>query len=170
MLSEEEIKSKVYQLLEATQMGYEFPLPIEKIASYLGFTCHLYIPDEDIKDIASALSHTKKKIYVNQDNPIEQQLYTVARKIGHIVLHGDDRDYIHEAETTLTWQEKEAEIFAIHLLMPDHAFEAAWEKHKNDFNALANYFGVLPSMLAAKAASLKLNLPDLEKLSDSSNV
>jgi Zn-dependent peptidase ImmA (M78 family) len=156
MLSEEEIRIKANQLLEATQMESQFPLPIEKIASYLGFKCHLYIPDEDIKDIASALSHTKKKIYVNQDNPFEQQLYTVARKIGHIVLHGDDRDYIDEAKPTTDWQAKEAETFAIHLLMPDKAFQEMWLQYPNNFAILALYFGVTASIVEAKANSLGL--------------
>ncbi len=155
IMKEPEILTKANQLLKATGLHTKFPLPIEKIAQHLGFECHFYIPDADIEDIATAVSHLKKKIYVNQNNPTELQRFSIARRIGNLVLHGDNQDYIDQI--TSDPKGKEADFFAENLLMPESIFSAQWQKTKGNINSLANYFGVSSLRIKQRAAILGLH-------------
>ncbi len=142
MLTDNIIQAKAKQLLEETGLGDTYPLPIEIIVEYLGFQCHFYIPDKDIEDISSAVSHTKKKIYINQNNTNEQQLFSIAHKVGHIVLHGDNHDYIDSPNFNNNSKGEEAELFAMELLMPEEIFHLKWNQTNQNYKKLANFFGV----------------------------
>lgn len=151
-----EIQAKVSSLLTETRSGNEFPLPLEQIVKYLGFECHFYIPDKDIADIASAVSHLKRKIYVNQNNLIELQRFSIACRIGNLALHGSNRDYIDQIDSARDPQAKEAEFFAETLLMPEPAFSAQWHKTQGNVATLSAYFGVSPLKISRRAAGLHL--------------
>lgn len=156
MLTDEAIQAKANQLLDETGLGDTFPLPIEIIVEYLGFQCHFYIPDKDIEDISSAVSHTKKKIYINQNNTTEQQLFTIAHKVGHIVLHGDNHDYIDSPNFDNTSKGEEAELFAMALLMPEEIFLKKWRQTNKDYKKLALYFGVDEAIIKKRASHVGL--------------
>jgi Zn-dependent peptidase ImmA (M78 family)/DNA-binding XRE family transcriptional regulator len=55
---------------------------------------------------------------------VERQIFTAAHELGHLVLHLSDYqvDQREEAEE----QEREANLFAGHFLMPDEAFQREW--------------------------------------------
>ncbi len=156
MLTDEIIQAKANQLLEETGLGDTYPLPIEIIVEYLGFQCHFYIPDKDIEDISSAVSHTKKKIYINQNNTVEQQLFTIAHKVGHIVLHGDNHDYIDNPNFNNTSKGEEAELFAMALLMPEEIFLKKWHQTNKDYKKLALFFGVDEIVIKKRAMNIGL--------------
>jgi len=156
MFTEDEIKQRVAHLLAATGLAAVFPMPVEKIAEHLGFECHYYIPDEDINDIAGAVSHSNKKIYVNQNNSYFQQRQCIASKIGHLVLHGTDQDYIGYLHYTGDPQERAAKYFAYNLLMPEIIFKQKWQETRQDINQLAQFFGVNQLMVIDRADSLNL--------------
>ena len=156
MLTDDIIQAKANQLLEETGLGDTYPLPIEIIVEYLGFQCHFYIPDKDIEDIASAVSHTKKKIYINQNNTTEQQLFSIAHKVGHIVLHGDNHDYIDSPNHYKNSKGEEAELFALDLLMPKEIFSKKWQQVNHDNIKLSHYFGVTVEVIKKRASQIGL--------------
>jgi Zn-dependent peptidase ImmA (M78 family) len=57
--------------------------------------------------------------------PIERQIFTVAHELGHLLLHKDSFDASREEESAE--EEREANLFAGVLLLPDDAFRAEWE-------------------------------------------
>jgi len=156
MFQEVSIQEKAAALLAETGLEGNFPLPVEKVVQHLGFECHFYIPDKDIEDIASAVSYLKRKIYVNQNNSIPQQRFSIARKIGCLVLHGDNQDYIGYLRLTDDPKDKAAETFAQNLLMPEKTFREQWTKTKHDIVAMANFFGVSQFLISSRASSLGL--------------
>lgn len=156
MVTEDIIQYKAKQLLINTGCSNTFPLPIEMIVEYLGFQCHFYIPDKDIEDISSAVSHSKKKIYINQNNTPEQQLFSIAHKVGHIVLHGDNHDYIDSPNIHKNLQSEEAEKFAMELLMPEEHYCKMWHKTNHDIQKLSQIFGVSRELIQKRAKQLGL--------------
>lgn len=153
-MTEAEIKEKAARLLEETDAS--FPVPVEKIAAYLGVECHLYIPDKDVADIAAVFSHAKKKIYVNQNNSILQQRLAIARKIGYIVLYGADADYISYLHATSDQREHFIENFVKNLLMPEMAFRQQWRMMNKNISKLAGFFGASQFLISSRARSLNL--------------
>lgn len=133
----------------------EFPVPIEKIADYLGFSCYLFKPDERTANISGAVNHLKKKIYVNENESAQRQAFTVAHEIGHIVLHGD-QDYIDYRDGSNNEKERQADDYAANLLMPADVFIYKWKEFDKNFNKLSNFFGVSKPALGVRAANLGL--------------
>lgn len=153
---EAEILKKIDELTNKLGLISNFPLPVEQIARHLGFRCHLYIPDEDIENITSAVNHVKKKIYVNQNNSLDIQRFSIAKILGNIILHGNNQDYIAQIEPAQTLQEKEAEFFAENLLMPKAEFCAQWQHTQANIHKVANYFGISLFRVTQRAMALGL--------------
>lgn len=156
MLKEDEIKQRAERLLAVTGLGARFPLPVEKVVQHIGYACHFYIPDEDIEDIAGAVNHLNKKIYINQNNTLLQQRLCIARKVGCIVLHGDEQDYICYLQSTDDPKERAADYFAENLLMPETIFKQKWYETKQDRDKLAQFFGVSQLAITNRAYTLHL--------------
>jgi Zn-dependent peptidase ImmA (M78 family)/DNA-binding XRE family transcriptional regulator len=57
---------------------------------------------------------------------VERQIFTAAHELGHLLLHRDDFDPIEIAEDLEA--EREADVFAAHLLMPEARFEKEWQE------------------------------------------
>lgn len=59
---------------------------------------------------------------------VERWIFTAAHELGHILLHTEayDRERGHEEES----EEREADKFASHFLMPDEGFEAEWKQSR----------------------------------------
>lgn len=56
---------------------------------------------------------------------VEDRIFTIARELGHLVLHPDAYDVSQTAEDKE--EDREASVFASHFLMPDKAFRKEWE-------------------------------------------
>ncbi|MBN1424118.1 ImmA/IrrE family metallo-endopeptidase [Candidatus Fermentibacteria bacterium] len=63
-----------------------------------------------------------------EEIPVERQIFTAAHELGHLLLHGDSYRTDRVDEDPL--QEKEANRFAAHFLMPPGEFSAEWEKNR----------------------------------------
>lgn len=59
--------------------------------------------------------------------PVERQIFTAAHELGHLILHQDS--FNPEVEKEDDQQEKEADLFASHFLMPQDAFKAEWDRN-----------------------------------------
>lgn len=57
---------------------------------------------------------------------VERWIYSAVHELGHLILHLAAYDPAKEAEDRN--EEREADIFAAHLLMPDDAFHAKWDE------------------------------------------
>lgn len=134
----------------------EFPVPVEKIADFLGFSCYLFKSNEKTANVSGAVNHKEKKIYINEKESAQRQAFTVAHEIGHIILHGDQEDYIDYRSGAITPKEKEADDYAANLLMPDDVFIYKWKEFDKDFNKLSNFFGVSKPAIGVRANNLHL--------------
>ena len=67
-------------------------------------------------------------VNTSQENTVERRIFTVAHEFGHICLHGDSfgRDE-SEDDNRSKAEEKEADLFAGHFLLPDTGFDKEWK-------------------------------------------
>lgn len=57
---------------------------------------------------------------------VERWIFTAAHELGHLLLHGDAYDVRESAERPE--EEREADVFASHFLMPQAVFEKEWKE------------------------------------------
>lgn len=151
------VQQQANELLAKAGVVGEIPVPVEKIVEYLGFECHSFEPDAKTIDIAGAVNHRNKKIFINKSDSPKKQRFTVAHEIGHIVLHGAQEDYIdYRRNNSTNPKEREAESFAGCLLMPSDIFSYQWKLLTSDINKLSTIFGVSTQAVAVRASILGL--------------
>lgn len=102
------------------------PIPICEIARELGMKVYETDFGKHRDNLSGFCDLEKGDIYVNNDELRLRQVFTIAHEIGHYVLH---RKQIDRKHTVLPRRksafhdspiEKEADMFAIALLMPRH--------------------------------------------------
>jgi len=108
---------KNYQSFVSIQ-GDCLPIPVKSIAEvYFKFG----ISEESFDDEVSGKLFLKSRIiYVNSNDSVVRQRFTIAHELGHIQLHTKriDRDIVISRKTDTGLLEKEANVFAASLLMP----------------------------------------------------
>ncbi len=68
-------------------------------------------------------------VNIREDIAVERRIFTVAHELGHLILHGASyRGERDEGEPKR--EEKEANLFASHFLMPSDAFDQAWNENR----------------------------------------
>jgi Zn-dependent peptidase ImmA (M78 family) len=149
----------------------KIPVHILTIAKSLGISVH----DEDFEDAVSGILIVKKVghvIGVNSKHPLFRKRFTIAHEIGHFVLHREQKSVFVDGSGTFhrnpesakvnQRQEREANLFAAHLLMPEGELRAYIERKALDpndeaaLNRMAKYFYVSPQALAIHLGTLKL--------------
>jgi len=58
--------------------------------------------------------------------PVERRIFSAAHELGHLMLHGEAYDVSQTEENKE--EEKEANLFAGHFLMPDEGFRKEWNE------------------------------------------
>jgi Zn-dependent peptidase ImmA (M78 family) len=132
--------------------GDELPVPVESIAEDL---LALRVEVRRDLDVSGMLLPLERKIYVRADEPEPRRRFTIAHELGHFVcqcLEGSEQPVYCRAEEigvdpTVKALEREANIFAANLLMPEPAVRAA---------AGENRFGVSEEALAWRLYNLGL--------------
>jgi Zn-dependent peptidase ImmA (M78 family) len=109
--------------------GDEFPVPVEAIA---GDLLGLYVEESDM-DCSGLLIPAERRVVVNAGEPAPRRRFTLAHEVGHWVcqvleghrapLYCRDLDLSEAADRAL---EREANVFAAELLMPEPSVRAAW--------------------------------------------
>src|SRR5437763_342190 len=117
--------------------GPEIPVPVESIAEdYLGLRV-----EQAYMDCSGMLLPTERLIRINaaegprNEPPLRRFRFTIAHELGHWICHALETaepavsycraiDLTQAADRSL---EREANIFAAELLMPERAIVAAWE-------------------------------------------
>ena len=136
--------------------GDEFPVPVELIAADL---FALRIEQSDAVDVSGMLLPAERRIVVNaaealhEDKPIRRQRFTIAHELGHWVCHCLEgkaphlqaaycraADIAHDVDRAV---EREANVFAAELLMPEQAVRATWAEAP-EVASVAERFRVSP--------------------------
>lgn len=125
--------------------GGEVPVPVEAVAEDL---LGLHVSESDLGGISGLLYPARRRIVVNEDDPPARKRFTVAHELGHWVCQclGTDEPqevFCRAEDVTLDPDakalEREANVFAAELLMPEPAVREAWS---GDPEATAAQFGV----------------------------
>jgi IrrE N-terminal-like domain len=145
--------------------GPEIPVPVESIAEdYLGLRI-----EQAYMDCSGMLLPTERLIRINaaegprNEAPLHRFRFTIAHELGHWICHaleGADPavsycrpiDLTEAADRSL---EREANVFAAELLMPETAVRAGWEE-LGSADALASRFDVSPSAMSWRLFSFGL--------------
>ena len=141
--------------------GPELPVPVESIAEdYLG----LRIEERCDIDVSGMLLPAERRIVLNaeeqvrgrNDPPLRRFRFTIAHEIGHWVCHcleglapSPEPSYCRPVDLTEAADralEREANVFAAELLMPEPAVREAW-KDFEDITACAARFDVSPTAM-----------------------
>jgi len=111
--------------------GAELPVPVERIAEDL---LGLAVTERDDLAVSGMLLPAEREIYLNAEDVPARRRFTLAHEVGHWVcqcLEGKGapvmcraEDVSESADRTL---EREANVFAAELLMPEPAVRAAWD-------------------------------------------
>jgi IrrE N-terminal-like domain len=151
-------------------VGPELPVPVEAIA---GDLLGLRVEESWDIDCSGMLLPAERRIVLNaneraggrNDPPLRRFRFTIAHEIGHWVCHCDEgRAPVVEpkycravdlTEVTDRAFEREANVFAAELLMPDPAVREAWEE-LGDMGACAARFDVSPTAMHWRAHNLGL--------------
>jgi hypothetical protein len=151
-----------------TYGGEGLPVPVEAIAEDL---LGLRIEERSDLECSGLLLPAEWTIVLNAaeavaDNgqPIRRRRFTIAHEIGHWVCHVVQagrtdpvfcraQDLSQDADRTL---EREANVFAAELLMPEPAVRAAWEE-LGDVAACAARFDVSPTAMQWRLFSFGLS-------------
>jgi Zn-dependent peptidase ImmA (M78 family) len=138
---------RAHQLREhyvATFGGDELPVPVEAIATdQLG----LHVSEADLNGVSGLLYPVRRHIVLNQAESLPRKRFTLAHELGHWICQCQDGQavevYCRAEDVTLDPDaravEREANVFAAELLMPESAVRDAWT---GDADACAASFGV----------------------------
>lgn len=124
--------------------GAELPVPVEAIAEDL---CGLAVEELRDLEVSGMLVPAERRIYLNMSEPEQRRRFTLAHEVGHWVCQCLDGAaapiYCRAAEIGLDPSvkalEREANVFAAELLMPEPAVRGTWS---GDPDESAERFGV----------------------------
>jgi Zn-dependent peptidase ImmA (M78 family) len=120
------LRERYHELFEAPKL----PVPVESIAEDL---LGLNVEEADLDGVSGLLYPAERQIYVNAAEPKTRQRFTLAHELGHWVcqhLEGQQEpvycrsDQVGVGEGRL--REREANVFAAELLMPEPLVRMAW--------------------------------------------
>jgi IrrE N-terminal-like domain len=146
--------------------GPELPVPVEAIAEDL---LGLRVEQEWGMEYSGLLLPAERRIVLNaaeaprDEAPLRRFRFTIAHEVGHWICHvvGADRaervlcrakDVSQDADRTL---EREANVFAAELLMPEPAVREAWDE-RPDVAVCASRFDVSPTAMQWRLHSFGL--------------
>jgi Zn-dependent peptidase ImmA (M78 family) len=156
----------------------EFPIQVERLLET--FNIKLYVTSELDDDISGLMvvKDDKALIAVNKNHRPNRQKFSIAHECGHYFLHRNSSRSFFDEHTVLFRDaassqgidplEIEANAFAAELLMPREYLEkyirnnpiSVFEEGGEEFQKMANYFGVSQQALAIRLTRLGL-APDL---------
>ena len=145
----------------ATFGGADLPVPVAELAEDL---LGLHVSEADLEGISGLLYPMRRRIVVNAADTPARKRFTVAHELGHWICQCQDSPaaevYCRAEDVTLDPDaravEREANIFAAELLMPEPAVRQAWI---GDEDACAQAFGVSTEAMRWRLYSFGLAEP-----------
>lgn len=145
--------------------GNHIPLPVDPVAIANDAGIHVRSSKFGGTYKESVLGYIEKRdgqvcIVVNQDNPPTRRRFTCAHELAHFYLHhdGDELEFLDLRSTIRTPLEREADIFAAELLMPERVLR---DEHASllfpTIEELARRFGVSRQAMQIRLANLGLS-------------
>lgn len=155
------------QLADSLLRRYGITEPIVnifEIAKGEGLDLKFIKMPEKLQSVAGFLDLDKKIIFVNNDDPTNRQMFTIAHELGHFELEHKPEEYSVLLRQTLfngnyNHTEQEANCFAASILVPKSMAEEVINKYritKDDIDLLAKMFGVSNEMMIFRAKRLNL--------------
>ena len=162
------------------------PVDLGRVASALGVRVH----DEEFEDQVSGVlivKGTERHIMVNKAHHSNRRRFSIAHELGHLSLHDNQADqvfidhqirvyhrvgeassavYTQPGAMTDPKQEREANMFAAALLMPEPLVKRAalerdmWDEF--DVATLAKAFGVSEQAMSIRLQQLNVVSPDID--------
>jgi Zn-dependent peptidase ImmA (M78 family) len=155
------MEREALQVLDAYNIT-EPVVDVRKIAAGEGYrVLEIQMPPEH-HDVAGFHDNDKKIIYVAAGDPPQRKLFTIAHELGHIFLAHPNYSVLYrltKKDAEYAFEEREANSFAAHLLMPNYLVKQYLNKYnlsRSDYKTMAEIFGV-------PLASMQYTLDWLEK-------
>lgn len=130
------------------------PIPVLEVAERCGVEVLIGDFGKFRDTLSGFCNFDKARLFVNKDDDVIRQFFTIAHELGHWVLHKPNfekspGDYpvlprYHDPDRADPL-EKEANIFAMHLLVPERLLRQVRNASAAD---LAEAFGVSENMMA----------------------
>jgi Zn-dependent peptidase ImmA (M78 family) len=149
----------------------KIPVHILTIAKSLGIT----VRDEEFEEEVSGILIVQESGHVmgvNAKHPLYRRRFTIAHEIGHFVLHREQSRVFIDGSKTFNRNpesrklnqrhEREANLFAAHLLMPEAELRNYIKRKPLDpkdqtaLSRMSKYFHVSPEALTIHLGTLKL--------------
>jgi len=134
------------------------PTNLGAILNHLGYTYFEFTPDRETQKIIGAVDHDEKTIFINGDSNDEQQHFTLAHEIAHVVLHTsenqiDFRKKLEDREESPKERakEREANVFAYELVLPFEAFCTSWNELKGNLEKIGDKFLISPRRIKIRS-------------------
>lgn len=141
--------------------GAEFPVPVEAIAEDL---CGLVVEEFDGLEVSGMLLPSERRICLNLAELPQRRRFTLAHELGHWICQAQNgasaARYCRAEEVgldaTTKRLEREANVFAAELLMPEEEVRGVWA---GDPDACAEHFGVSGEAMRWRLYSFELGEP-----------
>ncbi len=150
------IKILAQKALEAANCDRP-PVPVEKIAQKLEFKI---VPFSFDKRISGILKKEEKIIGVNKDHHPLRQRFSISHELGHYLLgheiETNREDIVDKNFNENTSIEREANLFASALLMPEDWVRENAKKDGLDIKSLAKKFEVSEQAMTIRLLELRL--------------
>ena len=168
------IRSLVNQLLEGLEI-HRGPVPVEKVAESLGVDVRWEPADPDLSGFLLRDPKDRRAIIgVNSKHHKNRQRFTIGHELGHFLLHQGEKVHIdslnrafevklrdEESGTGTDSEEREANLFAAELLMPESFLKEDLAKldtldlfRQDVLKPLARKYGVSTEALTFRLAYL----------------
>ena len=137
----------------------EPPIDLAKILKKYNFSLHLGKFAEE--NVVGAYDRKSSTIYVDNNDPYQRQVFTIAHELGHHFLHKDKtqeifyRTQLTQLDGQNTREETEANWFAASLLMPKKLVLRYWVLSQDE-EKIAAIFGVSPTAVYFRLKNLQL--------------
>jgi Zn-dependent peptidase ImmA (M78 family) len=147
-INHKDIEIKALRVLDSYNISKPV-VDVSAIAKGLGVEIKETELPQEYGNVAGFYDKNNKTIYVQKNDPPHRKLFSIAHELGHIVLgheHATVQFRItNDKATPYSKEEKEANSFARHLLIPDFMLKNHMLKYslnKSDYETLAKMFGV----------------------------
>ncbi len=164
-------QKEINSIVEDIRIKTSFSYPeknIVDLANELGVSVY-EVPFTENPEINAMLVYKDEKndnkptIYIKKTLPDTRKRFTLAHELGHFVLHKkagvkfrlDGFDYSSDADYAL--EETEANFFAATILVPKEELKKLRSFFDNNFEVIADYFGVSKEVVENRIKWLKMN-------------